>query len=83
MSLDHSDLHFEVTECAPVPCSLQWDRVARVLHDCDAGEVLVSPTSWLSKSTQPVLGRKPWLTSLAQWNWRAGPARAYFGWRSV
>jgi hypothetical protein len=37
----------------------QWDRVARVLHDGDAGELLVSPTSWLSKSTQPVLGRKP------------------------
>ena len=59
MSLDHSDLHFEVTECAPVPRSLQRDCVARVLHDCDADEVLVSPkASWRSKSIQRGPGTK-------------------------
>ena len=43
MSLDpHPDLHVQMVRRAPVPRALQCNCVARVLHDSDADEVLVS-----------------------------------------
>ena len=38
----HRNLHGDVIRRAPIPCPLQRNCVARVLHDRDADEVLVS-----------------------------------------